>query len=47
MASDPDLEKLAAQESLDHQLNSVLDSDGIAGFAKDLVDKTRRFWPQL
>ncbi len=38
---DPDLEKLAAQESLDHQLNSVLDSDGIARFAKDLVDKTQ------
>lgn len=38
---DPELEKLAAQESLDHQPNSVLESDGIARFAKDLVDKTQ------
>lgn len=38
---DPELEKLAAQESLDHQLNSILENDGIARFAKDLVDKTQ------
>lgn len=38
---DPELEKLAAQESLDHQLDSILEHDGIARFAKDLVDKTQ------
>lgn len=37
---DPELEKLAAKESLDSQLNSVLDNDGIARFAQDFVNKT-------
>ena len=44
---DVELEKLAAKECIDRELNSALNQDGIASFAKNVVEKATKLTETL